>query len=178
MAISLGQTLGKGLDGIKVEPLVDGVELSTAPLHHLLGHDATKDGGHGGEISHSLVSEELDDLLVELSVVLVLVLDGTSQGKHLCGISLVSGARVRSLLLLEGIEGLEGNVELDGALELGKVGEEELPRVGKGLTQGFLEGKSGLLKAFFRGHRMQKRVGLTNFRRLGCLTWMAMPPDL
>jgi len=138
LAIGLGQSFREGLKGVKVKPLVDRVELATAGLHHLLRHNSSKDSGHGGDITPGLVSEHLDDLLIQVCLMTLLCLHSACKGKHFCRISLVPRARGSAVLLLEEIQGLESNVELHRALELGKVGEQELPRVGQGLLQGFL----------------------------------------
>ncbi len=57
---------GHALQGVKVQPLLDGHELSGAGLHHFLGDDAAEDGAHGGYVASADLGKRAEQLLVEV----------------------------------------------------------------------------------------------------------------
>jgi len=70
--------------------------------------------------------------------VLLLGLDAGGEGEELGRVGVITRAREGTVLLAEGVKRLKAEVELEGAVKLGKVRDEELSGVGEGLLEGFL----------------------------------------
>ena len=96
--------VGETFDGVEVEPLLDGHELASAALDHLLGSDAPDDPVHGTEVTVADVGEQLDQLGVKL---LVSTSYFACQRQHLLRVLLVVRKRVPVVLSPELIQCLK-----------------------------------------------------------------------
>lgn len=129
--------VGKGLEGVEVEVLVEGAELAGAGLEDLLADESSHEGVDGREIASSLVRELGEDLLVEITLVLGLGGDILGERNESRGVLVVAGSREAGVGGAEGGESLETDVEGGRAIPLGEIGDEELGREDR-LLEGFL----------------------------------------
>lgn len=128
LAVLLRRLLSRErLEGIKVELLDHRVELGRACLQNFLSYEPSENGVHRGKVSLGLVSELGEHLLVERllgggrSRV-----DGFGESDQLGSVGSASRGGKTRVFGLELGEGLVTGVKRFRAIELGKVGQEEL----------------------------------------------------
>lgn len=134
-----GLDVGKSLEGVEVEVLVEGPELAGAGLEDLLADKSSHEGVDGREISSSLVRQLGEDLLVEVTLKFGLGSDVLGERDERRGVLVVARGREARVGGAESGQSLETDVEGGRAIPLGEVGDEELGCEDR-LLEGFLWG--------------------------------------
>mmetsp|Transcript_10493 Transcript_10493/g.28804 ORF Transcript_10493/g.28804 Transcript_10493/m.28804 type:complete len:530 (+) Transcript_10493:866-2455(+) len=136
--------LGQALDGIEIEPLENGVELTRRRLHHLLADDASEGRGHRVELGTPRAGQVPQDLLIQfhpLSTFDHLVRDLY----HGAGVRRIARPRGTALRGNKLVDRAEANVQNGWPVELGEVRHQKLSRGIHALGQALEAQRLGLL---------------------------------